>query len=643
MASMKMHYLFSLAVFLQGLVVFGKKTGTIQDVEHVVLFMQENRAFDHYFGTMAGVRGFADPNVHIQSNGLPVWYQKVDPTLSNQTTALLPFYINAVGGNISAATQCMQAGSNGWTGNHRALNGGENNLWALDNSQFSVGYFKRQDIPTHFALADGWTVADSYAQSVISSTNPNRAFWISGSINTPGGPQLPDQGGPTVDNNETPGCDSSGVSCFPLKWKTQPEFLEDAGVSWQVYQDTDNFDDNPCAWFEQFQTAPAGSALAQKGMSFVGLEAFYQAAANGTLPEVSYIIGPAELSEHPPFGPNDGAWLQQQIVNAVINSPKYSSTILMISYDETGGWEDHVIPVTSPSGTPGEWFSADPFTPQLIPGAVPAGPGFRLPFTVISPWSRGGFVYTAHSDHSSQIMFLEKWLASKGKNVTTNQLNSWRRENMADLTDLFDFAHPDLSIPSLPVPTPPMTDSKGQFIGTITCLTEFPNPQPMIPFGNQKLETSLFIEDGFKPVRGALTEGRFLVFESNGFALEYNSQTKGLSVERAVPNHDTPTHRFILHATAPPPATTFQLQFAGSPSRGFVDKNFKETTSIDSAAVFAITDLGNGKGYTIKLLSDGRFLAALEASEKIKLGGALGTFKIFSVTKSTDSGTGFAA
>jgi len=75
-------------------------------------------------------------------------------------------------------------------------------------------------------------------------------------------------------------------------------------------------------------------------MSFIGLESFYQAAAAGTLPQVSYIIGPAELSEHPPFGPNDGAWLQQQIVNAVVNSPKYNSTVLIISYDETGGWAD---------------------------------------------------------------------------------------------------------------------------------------------------------------------------------------------------------------------------------------------------------------------------------------------------------------
>lgn len=133
------------------------------------------------------------------------------------------------------------------------------------------------------------------------------------------------------------------MSCYPLKWKTIYEFYEEAGVSWQVYQDTDNFDDNPLAWFEQFQNAPKGSALAQKGMSYVGLDTFYDAAAKGDLPQISFIVGPMELSEHPPYMPKDGAWLQQQVVNAVVNSPKYNSTVLMISYDGN-------LPMTRRSG-----------------------------------------------------------------------------------------------------------------------------------------------------------------------------------------------------------------------------------------------------------------------------------------------------
>ncbi|KIJ53598.1 hypothetical protein M422DRAFT_241835 [Sphaerobolus stellatus SS14] len=595
MSSSAFFKLKSLIFLLPFAVLIEARTGTIRDVEHVVLFMQENRAFDHYFGSMAGVRGFADPNVHIAQNGKPIWFQPVDPTKTNATTALLPWYINGAGGNISLATQCMEAGSNSFSANHNAFAQGDNNQWVVKNTAFSWGHYLRADIPTHFALADGWTVADMYAEGVVASTHPNRVFWATGSVNVPGGPQNLSQGGVVIDNNVTPGCESPDINCYPYAWKTYAEFLEDAGISWQVYQDTDNFGDNPFALFQQFQVAPANSSLANRGVSFLGLQAFTDAAAAGTLPDVSYIVGPEELSEHPPWTPHDGGWFQQQIVNAVINSPVYNSTVLLISYDETGGWGDHVLPTFAPPNTPGEWMT-NPFNTSQT---VFAGPGFRLPFTAISPWSRGGHVFTAYSDHSSQIKFMEQWLAAKGKSVVTDQLNGWRRDHMSDLTQMFDFAHPDFSLPDLPVPPAPLMNAQGQFTGVATCQAEFPNPQPPVPYGQQTRENSLDIETGFKSVRGALTEGRFLVFESNGLALSYSSLLKGLSVDKAAPQHDVNTHRFILHATVPPPATTFNLQFAGSPNQGFIDNNNRETTSISNAAVFNITDLGNGQGLVL--------------------------------------------
>lgn len=270
-----------------------------------------------------------------------------------------------------------------------------------------------------------------------------------------------------------------------------------------------------------------------------------------------------------------------------------------------------------------------------------AGPGFRLPFYVISPWTRGGNVFTAHSDHSSQILFLEKWLASKGKTVVTDQLNSWRREHMSDLTQMFDFAHPDFTIPDLPVPPPPLTNSQGQFIGSATCQADFPDPQPPIPYGNQTRETSLNIEDGFKSVRGALTEGRFLVFESNGHALAFGGSDIGLTVSPTAPLHDTPSNRFVLHATEDPPATTFTLQFAGNTSAGFVGPNLQPTASIQQATVFNITDLGSGRGYTVQEVPSGDFISIGTGGSSVAVGSDTTTFQIFSVTKSTDSGQGF--
>ena len=157
---------------------------------------------------------------------------------------------------------------------------------------------------------------------------------MSGSINCPGGPQTPDQGGIVTDNSEGPGCESPGVNCEPLYWKTVPEFHQDAGVSWMVYQDEDNYgDDLLIDSFAQYQNAPADSPLTIYGSSYPGLAKFYSDAAAGTLPEVSWIVGPAELSEHATYGPQDGAWLQRQIVEAVVNGAAYNETVLMISYD----------------------------------------------------------------------------------------------------------------------------------------------------------------------------------------------------------------------------------------------------------------------------------------------------------------------
>ena len=123
------------------------------------------------------------------------------------------------------------------------------------------------------------------------------------------------------------------MSCYPLTWKTIFDYYQDAGVTWQVFQDTDNFDDNPLAWFKSFQEASSTSELATRGLSYLGLDAFYEAASNGTLPMVSFIVGPTELSEHPPYMPSQGAWLQKQVVDAVVNGPDYNTTALLVSYD----------------------------------------------------------------------------------------------------------------------------------------------------------------------------------------------------------------------------------------------------------------------------------------------------------------------
>ncbi|KAK2753875.1 hypothetical protein FQN55_000239 [Onygenales sp. PD_40] len=634
---------------------------SLREIEHVIIFMQENRSWDTYFGTMAGTRGFNDPNVQINPNDRPVWYQPVDSHLSNDTETLLPWYLGYLEGNWSQAIQCMVAGSNGYQENHASINGGLNDGWARNNTPWSWGYLKRNDLPVQFAVADGWTVADMYQESQITATNPNRVSLVSGSINAPGGPQSPDEGGVYIDNNETPGCEEPGVSCYPLKWKTIFEFYEAAGVSWQVYQGEDNFDDNPLAWFEQFQNAPSGSALSEKGMSFLGLNSFYSAAAMGTLPQVSFIVGPRELSEHAPYSPLDGGWLQQQILDAVVKGPSYGSSLLMISYDESGGWGDHVPPYHSPENTPGEWIE-DPYG---LFGNIYTGPGVRVPFYMVSPWTRGGHVLTEHADHSSQILFIEEWLTAKGyENITTDEMVAWRREHMSNLVNALDFENPDMSIPTIPKSAIPHKNARGDYDGAAFCESQFPEPRPPVPYASQPDSLPDIVEEGYKICSGNLTEGRYLVFEAeSGHLITHQSSGDDAIVKlSAMPppplnssagNNDryrNPAARWIIHYYNNNDTSIETI--ATNQSGPFLLSSFDRKVwlgargeLVDSRGAAVPVDItfskgknnggvdGERRGYSMRYVSDGGYIG-VDGGGAVRVGeeGIEGVFKAASVT-----------
>ncbi|KAJ3824170.1 non-hemolytic phospholipase C precursor [Lentinula raphanica] len=619
--------------------VFRAYADSLAEVEHIVLFMQENRAFDHYFGTMAGVRGFKDPNVQIDPDGRSVFFQQVNSFLSNDTDFLLPWYLAAEGGDFINGTQCMTAGSNGWAENHAALASGQNASsfeFRRANTPQSWGHFRRSDIPVHFAIAEGWAVGDMYQQGVIASTDPNRIIWQSGSIGVPGGNVNTTQG-PVLDNNESPGCSrltmrlENGTEIDSLQ---DYKYLEDAGISWKEFQAVDNFDNNPLPKFVFWQDLASNNAtMIYSHFLLPSLKLTIRVLCRGTLPAVSFYIGPAELNEHPPHRPIDGGWVQKELVNAIVNSPKYNKTILMISFDESGGWGDHVVPFTSPQNTPGEWIT-NPFTGQ----PAPTGPGFRLPFTVISPWTRGGVVFTEPADHISQTLFLEQWAAARGTPFTNTQINDWRREHMSNLTNMFDFEHPDYSAAPLPHTPPPHTDPLTSLLdGDVFCENTFAgHVQPPVPYGQQSQTDALFTETGFKVVRGSLTEGRYLVIESNtkNLALSFNDSSLGTSVPTDI-EFDTPSQRFVIHATDPQVATgkSFMISSAASAvnttAAPFLNADL-QFGSVNSSAVFNITYEGGGV-YKFLEGESGEFLT-LGDDGVPALGGEGEAFMIFSVS-----------
>ncbi|MDH6142593.1 phospholipase C [Kitasatospora sp. GP30] len=424
-------------------------TGTITDAQHIVILMQENRSFDHYFGTLNGVRGFGDRATIQLGGGYSVFNQP------NGTARQYPWAFSA--GSSEEVSQCNGDLSHAWSDQHAAWNGGKMDSWvSAKRNVRTLGHLRRSDIPFHYALADNWTICDAYHCSVLSATGPNRTYHWSGMIDPAG-----TAGGPAYD----------GGSESNLSWQTYAEALQDAGVSWKVYQNaSDNFGDNALAYFSQFTSAPAGSPLAVQGMASVpgttGRTPDDIAAAikadvlAGTLPQVSWIVADQQSSEHPYATPEDGAHFVHLVMDALNADPDvFNSTILLINYDENDGFFDHVPPPVAPAGTAGEFYNS-----------TSIGLGFRVPLLAVSPWSRGGWVNSQVFDHTSVLRFLEVWTAAIGKPAQCVNISAWRRKVCGDLTSVFDFANPVYGMPSLP--------DTSQTIGLSTC-GPLPNPSPV--------------------------------------------------------------------------------------------------------------------------------------------------------------------
>jgi phospholipase C len=140
------------------------RTGTIEDVEHVVFLMQENRAFDQYFGTLRGVRGYGDPRAVTLPSGKSVWHQP------DGNGYLLPFHPTA----DNLGMQFLEDTPHGWSDTQAAWNGGKYDQWVPNKGRSTMAYLTRQDIPFHYALADAFTICDAYHCSLFGPTDPNR-------------------------------------------------------------------------------------------------------------------------------------------------------------------------------------------------------------------------------------------------------------------------------------------------------------------------------------------------------------------------------------------------------------------------------------------------------------------------------------
>jgi phospholipase C len=223
-----------------------------------------------------------------------------------------------------------------------------------------------------------------------------------------------------------------------------PEQLNRRGISSKVYTGTPlGFFDNVLTYFKQYAK---GTKLYNQCVAPT-MDDFQADLDSGRLPQVSWLVLSVEESEHPGISnPNVGEAGTRGVVESIVSSKSWKNTALFITYDENGGFFDHVTPPTPPKGTAGEYLTVAklPDAAEGIRG--PVGLGFRVPAIVVSPFSRGGLVCSDTFDHTSMLRFVETRFGAKVPN-----LSAWRRRTTGDMTTAFNFtAKPNSAKPRLP-------------------------------------------------------------------------------------------------------------------------------------------------------------------------------------------------
>ncbi len=309
-------------------------------IDHILIACQENRTFDTYFGYYPRAGSFGVPAGYTQPDG--------------QGGTVTPHhFLLPLSGDPSHT----------WQSIHSEWDDGKLDGFFTTNGRTALGYYDGSDLAYYYALADHFTLCGHYFASVLGPTIPNRlALWAATS------------GGATTDTQ------SLGV----LEYPTIVDLLEAQHISWKCYNlglgngtfaDLEHF--NALAFFKRWE----------KDARLVADEDDYYADLKArSLPQVSFLITESLISEHPPADIQMGQHKMAQIINALIASSSWQRSALLLTYDEGGGFFDHVAP------------------PQLDA----YGPGLRVPALVISPYARRGYLSAQLYEHSSLLKFIER-------------------------------------------------------------------------------------------------------------------------------------------------------------------------------------------------------------------------------------------
>jgi phospholipase C len=380
---------------------------------------------------------------------------------------LLPFHLNVASGDY-----CTDDLTHEWGPQHLCWNNGAMDSYVKTHTSstyegadgaMTMGYYNRSDLPFYYALADNYTLCDSYHCSILGPTHPNRLMANSGSIDPAGL-----HGGPVTDTNGSP------EVLWTCTWPTVQEVLEDAAIQWKAYHPS-NLDlspqyaalaayptwdpalynptvnpevmlvsDHVVPYFKSFENPL--SPLHQKAFNQTFPGQFARDIQAGNLPAVSWIIPPLGFDEHPSSSPERGMYFTSLVLEALTSNPDvWAHTVLFLMYDENDGWFDHVAPPVAKAGTADEYLTAATIATDTLGIRGPLGLGVRVPMLVVSPFSRGGHIATEMLDHTSQLRFLGERFGIEVPNVS-----EFRRFVSGDLTTTLFNSAPDYAVPNLP-------------------------------------------------------------------------------------------------------------------------------------------------------------------------------------------------
>jgi len=394
----------------------------VNPIDHVVVLMQENRSFDSYFGKL---------HFEGQPHSLPE-----PPGSSN------PDPTNPNGPPIKAFDKthyCEVSDLNhSWTGTHQEIDGGAMDGFTAANvdpldptGSRTMGFYDQSDLPYYYGLYNTFAMGDHYFASVPGPTFPNREYLLAGTSFGHIRNDLP-------------------TTATGFDQRTIFNELDDAGVSWKVYSAS-----YPVAFAEIF-----GYVRNHRLGNIKPIQAYYADAALGKLPQVTFIDplfgGPTnvENDEHPDANVQVGERFVSSVIRALFASPEWSSSALFLTYDEHGGFYDHVVPPAA--------AAPDDIPPMLQPGDVAAGfdsYGVRVPAVVVSPYSRPHFVSHVVNDHTSILRFIE---------TRFNLPALTRRDAAANpMLEFFDFTQASFATPPS-LPAAPLNPAEVAYCATVS-------------------------------------------------------------------------------------------------------------------------------------------------------------------------------